>query len=99
MLSKGDVSMEKYIYEDIAELKTPVGYFFVTDGNINIPFSLLMTTVLRDTRLRVNTEGFFLQLTKRNRGRRQETLVHVYKFPRLFFHMLLFFGAQTTKFF
>ena len=32
--------MEKYIYEDVTELKTPVGYFFVTDGKVKIPFSI-----------------------------------------------------------
>ena len=36
--------MEKYIYKDITELKTPVGYFFVTDGNVNIPFSIKKNT-------------------------------------------------------
>ena len=41
---KEDVNMEKYIYKDITELKTPVGYFFVTDGNVNIPFSIKKNT-------------------------------------------------------
>ena len=36
--------MEKYVYEDITELKTPVGYFFVTDGKVNIPFSIRKST-------------------------------------------------------
>lgn len=36
--------MDKYIYENITELKTPVGYFFVTDGDVNIPFSIRRNT-------------------------------------------------------
>ena len=36
--------MEKYIYEDVTELKTPVGYFFVTDGKVKIPFSIRKST-------------------------------------------------------
>ena len=36
--------MENYIYENITELKTPVGYFFVSDGNVNIPFSIRKNT-------------------------------------------------------
>ena len=37
--------MEKYIYEDVTELKTPVGYFFVTDGKVKIPFSIRKSTI------------------------------------------------------
>lgn len=44
MLLEGDVNMEKYIFENITELKNPVGYFFVTDGNVNIPFSIRKNT-------------------------------------------------------
>lgn len=44
IVERGDVNMGKYIHEDIAELKTPVGYFFVTDGNVNIPFSIKKNT-------------------------------------------------------
>jgi len=43
-LSKGDVNIQEHIYENITELKTPVGYFFVTDGNVNIPFSVRKNT-------------------------------------------------------
>jgi len=32
--------MEDYIYENITLLKTPVGYFYVTDGQKHIPFSV-----------------------------------------------------------
>ena len=36
--------MQELIYENITELKTPVGYFFVTDGNVSIPFSVRKNT-------------------------------------------------------
>ncbi|MBE7050936.1 MAG: hypothetical protein E7394_09290 [Ruminococcaceae bacterium] len=36
--------METYIYKNITELKTPVGYFYVSDGKENIPFSIRKNT-------------------------------------------------------
>ena len=43
-MQKGDVNIQELIYENITELKTPVGYFFVTDGNVSIPFSVRKNT-------------------------------------------------------
>lgn len=34
------INMPEFACEKIYQLNTPVGYFFVTDGNINIPFSV-----------------------------------------------------------
>ncbi len=36
--------MQEFIYENITELETPVGYFFVTDGDNSIPFSIRKST-------------------------------------------------------
>ena len=32
--------MQELICQNITELETPVGYFFVSDGNVNVPFSI-----------------------------------------------------------
>lgn len=44
MMKKGGLKLEKYIYKNITELETPVGYFFVTDEKIRIPFSIRKNT-------------------------------------------------------
>lgn len=40
LTQKGDIILESFIYKNIIKLETPVGYFFVTDGKNNIPFSV-----------------------------------------------------------
>ena len=56
-MPKCDVNMEKYIYEDITEIKTPVGYFWLVmemltslfqQKKMNILFPIKYTTILRN---------------------------------------------------
>ena len=56
-MPKCDVNMEKYIYEDITEIKTPVGYFWLEmemltslfqQKKMNIMFPIKYTTILRN---------------------------------------------------
>ncbi len=55
-MPKCDVNMEKYIYEDITEIKTQVGYFGLVmemltslfqQKKMNIMFPIKYTTMLR----------------------------------------------------
>ena len=56
-MPKCDVNMEKYIYEDITEIKTRVGYFWLVmemltshfqQKKMNIMFPIKYTTILRN---------------------------------------------------
>lgn len=39
-IKKGDGKLEDFVYKNIIKLNTPVGYFFVSNGKENIPFSV-----------------------------------------------------------
>ena len=56
-MPKCDVNMEKYIYEDITEIKTQVGYFWLVmemltslfqQKKMNIMFPIKYITILRN---------------------------------------------------
>jgi len=56
-MPKCGVNMEKYIYEDITEIKTQVGYFWLVmemltslfqQKKMNIMFPIKYTTILRN---------------------------------------------------
>ena len=56
-MPKCDVNMEKYIYEDITEIKTQVGYIWLVmemltslfqQKKMNIMFPIKYTTILRN---------------------------------------------------
>ena len=56
-MPKCGFNMEKYIYEDITEIKTPVGYFWLVmemltflfqQKKMNIMFPIKYTTILRN---------------------------------------------------